>query len=108
MSDEHSYRYTVHKQEGYYSYSELFRKKFPDGYTCDSSGRVTPTTARTINLNDLMRTMVSKDESAYHENAWMWDGDFRFLDNQPTGEKGRVGFTSCMRSGNSFLRRYVE
>lgn len=81
FSDEHSYRYSIHKQEGYYSYSELFRMKFPEGYSCDDFGRVTPTTARTINLNELIRTLVSKDEAIYSDSAWMWDGDFRFLDN---------------------------
>lgn len=49
-SDKHSYRYTVNKQEGYYTYSELFRTKFPVGYACDSLGRVVATTARTISL----------------------------------------------------------
>ena len=32
FSDLNSYRYTVNKQEGYYSYSEIFRLKFPIGY----------------------------------------------------------------------------
>ena len=50
FSDKHSYRYIVHRQEGYYSYSELFRMKYPVGYGCDSSGRVVATSARTISL----------------------------------------------------------
>ena len=52
-SDEHSYRYTVNKQEGYYNYTELFSKKFPAGYACDSIGRVIPTTARVVNLHEM-------------------------------------------------------
>ena len=40
-------------------------------------------------------------------NAWIFDGNFRFLDQSPL-PKGRVGFTSYPRSGNSFLRRYIE
>ena len=36
----------------------------------------------------------------------MWDKEFRFLDGQTVDR--RVGFTSYPRSGNSFLRRYVE
>lgn len=37
----------------------------------------------------------------------MWDGEFRFLDGAPLTNK-KIGFTSYPRSGNSFLRRYVE
>ena len=28
-TDKDSYRYTVHRQEGYLTYSEIFHKKFP-------------------------------------------------------------------------------
>ena len=106
-SDKHSYRYTINKQDGYYTYSELFRMKFPVGYGCDSGGRVIATTARTISLPQLKSILKSKDENVFTENNWIWDGEFRFLDKQPV-EDGRIGFTSVPRSGNSFLRRYVE
>ena len=105
-SDEHSYRYTVNKQEGFYSYSEIFRKKFPVGYSCDKMGRVVPTTARRVNLNHLRSVLISRDEASYQENNWIWDKEFRFLDGQAIDR--RIGFTSYPRSGNSFLRRYVE
>ena len=50
-SDMHSYRYTCVKQEGFHSYSELFRIRFGDKYTCDSLGRCIPSSAKTINLH---------------------------------------------------------
>ena len=106
-TDVLSYRYTVHRQEGYYSYSELFRMKFSPGYVCDSLGRVEASTARTINLQGLFDILKSKDESVMAKNAWIFDGKFRFLDKQAL-PKGRVGFTSYPRSGNSFLRRSIE
>ena len=105
-SDLHSYRYTVNKQEGYYSYSEIFRLKFPVGYDCDKVGRVVPTTARRVNMNELRGIMTSQDEGQFQQNNWIWDKEFRFLDGQAL--ESRVGFTSYPRSGNSFLRRYVE
>ena len=49
-SDMHSYRYTCVKQEGYHTYTELFRIRFGDKYTCDSIGRCIPSGAKTINL----------------------------------------------------------
>ena len=105
-SDAHSYKYTTEKKEGYYSYTELFQMKHKGGYTCDQLGRVVGAGARTINLNTLRNILISTDESLSQQNEWIWDGEFRFLDGAPI-EK-RVGFTSYPRSGNSFLRRYLE
>jgi len=51
--------------------------------------------------------MTSTDETLYRENQWIWDGEYRFLDGQSLSHN-KVGFTSFPRSGNSFLRRYVE
>jgi len=48
-SDIHSFRYSCNKQEGFFTYSELFRMRFPTGYVCDSLGKVQPTTAQTVN-----------------------------------------------------------
>ena len=105
-TDEHSYRYTLTKQEGFYNYSEIFRRRFPLGYECDKLGRVVPTTAKRVNMRYLRELLTSTDESKYEQNSWIWDGEFRFLDGAPL--ERRVGFTSYPRSGNSFLRRYVE
>jgi len=58
-ADEHSYRYTVNKQEGFYNYSEIFQRKFPTGYACDKVGRVVPTTARRVNLSNLLYVLTS-------------------------------------------------
>ena len=82
-SDLNSYRYTITKQEGFYTYSEIFRLRFPEGYKCDSMGRVIPTTARRIKLNELKAVMTSQDEQVFQDNKWIWDGDFRFLDGTP-------------------------
>ena len=65
-----------------------------------------PTTARRVNLKQLMAMMKSKDEALFEENKWIWDKEFRFLDGEQIDR--RVGFTSFLRSGNSFLRRYIE
>ena len=80
--------------------------KHTGGYTCDQLGRVVGAGARTLNLNTLRNILISTDESLFQQNEWIWDGEFRFLDGAPI-EK-RVGFTSYPRSGNSFLRRYLE
>ena len=75
-----SSRFTIHRQEGFYTYSDFFRLRYPVGYGCDSSGRIVATTARTLNLYELHSILTSKDETLLTENNWMWDGQFRFLD----------------------------
>ena len=79
---------------------------FAEGYVCDKVGRVVPSTARVLNLKELMNIYKSTDPSVFENNQWVWDGKFRFLDGEKIDR--RLGFTSYPRSGNSFLRRYVE
>ena len=62
---------------------------------------------KTINLQHLIELLKSRDEALWIEYAWQFDGETRFLDGQPNiGNK--VAFASWPRSGNSFLRRYLE
>jgi len=60
--DEFCQRITLNKKDGFYSYSEIFRAKFPQGYGCDKIGRVVPTTAKRINLRQLMEFLTSSNE----------------------------------------------
>ena len=88
------------------SYSEFFREKFGMQYKCASDGSVMPTSARQINFNNLITMLKSKDEALFTENAWIFDGDFKFCDGQKLPTK--IAFNTFPRSGNSFLRRYME
>ena len=106
-SDVNFYHFTCTRQEGYYTYSEIFRLKFNSGYACDSIGRVMPTEARRINLEEHRAIMLSTDDQKYQEQKWRWDGEFRFLDGTPLTNK-KIAFTCYVRSGSSFLRRYIE
>ena len=92
--------------EGYSSYSEIFRRKFGTDYALNSEQAVIPTTAKTVNFKKLMEILKSKDEKLFTDNAWIFDGEFRFLDNEPLPSK--IAFNTFPRSGNSFLRRLVE
>lgn len=110
FSDKICYRWTVNKQDGYFSYSELVTKNFGSTYGCDSAGRIYPKTARTVNYAHLVSVLKSKDEQVFKDNAWLWDGEFRLLDRKLNllAEKNHVCFTSFPRSGNSFLRKFIE
>ena len=112
MTDKISYRYTVRRQEGYYTFSERFRQNFGDGYECDSVGAIVPTTARAVNYSQLQQILLSKDESLFQENHWIWEGKFHLLDGSEKlgmgGHANHIMLTSFPRSGNSFLRRLTE
>ena len=81
-TDKICYRWTVRKQEGFFNYSEIFAMRYGVGYLCDPKGRVYPTTARTISFTHLKQVLLSKDQAQFNENKWIWDGEFRFLDNK--------------------------
>lgn len=88
------------------SFSEMFRKRYGNGYMTVRDGTVAPTTARTINFNELWNMLKSKDEAVFNKCAWMYDGDFKFCDGQKLPTK--IAFNTFPRSGNSFLRKYLE
>ena len=64
-TDKISSRWTVRRQEGFYSYSEIFRINFREGYLCDKLGKVYATTARTVSYSHLKQVLLSKDESLF-------------------------------------------
>jgi len=94
-------------KEGYENFSTRFKRLFP-GYVLDAEMKVRPgPTTKTINLNFLVDLFRSQDEQLYRENAWMFDGEFRFLDGERNASN-KVALISWPRSGNSFTRRYLE
>ena len=60
-------------------YSEAV-ERFYQGYAFDENKRLTATTAKTVNLELLHKILLSSDEKLLEENAWMFDGSWRFLD----------------------------
>jgi len=94
-------------KETYEKFSQRFRRLYP-GYCLDKNMRVRacPET-KTLNMEFLMDLFRSKDETAWQKSAWMFEGDFKFLDNTPN-KWNKICFASFPRSGNTFLRKYCE
>ena len=88
-------------------FSDRFRRLFP-GYVLDKKMHVVagPTTT-TINLKQLIGLLRSKDADLWERNKWAFDGNFRILDGEANYSQ-KVAFCSIPRSGNTFLRKYME
>lgn len=96
------------ERKTYEKFSERFLRLYP-GYMLDKHMHVVakPETP-VINLKMLMSLLKSKDEALWNRSKWMFDPNhFRFLDGAPNKSQ-KVGFCSFPRSGNTFLRKYVE
>jgi len=94
-------------QQDFELYSERFRRLYPD-YLLDSEMRIRPVrTTQVVNLNFLIDLLKSKDELLWLKNKWLFDGQMRFLDGR-INAFNKVAFSSIPRSGNSFLRKYLE
>lgn len=88
-------------------FSERFNRIYP-GYMLNRQMHVVPKPGTpTINLRKLVSMLKSKDAAELESARWMFDGEFRFLDGEPN-RSNKVAFCSFPRSGNTFLRKYME
>ena len=75
----------------------------------DHTGTIRDDTRASPSFTDLRKALLSTDDAAYqaYRTKWLADGQLRFLDGKPLpGE--RTMYNSFQRSGNTFLRRYLE
>ena len=83
------------------------------GYSFDNECRIVPRpgVAEAVNFDYLKELLLSTDESRYEEiNRLTADNKCVFLDGTVPIVSGfeHVAFQSIPRSGNTFLRRYLE
>ena len=78
------------------------------GYMLDNNMRVRarPSTP-VLNMHELMEVLRSKDVKLWKKSAWMFEGEFKFLDGTPNNWN-KLAFASFPRSGNTFLRKVCE
>jgi len=108
LSNKSGYNWTRRPQEGFRTYSQIFRDIYP-GYGVDSNQTVVATTAKTVNYEFLLDVLRSKDEKLMEENSWLWDYEFRLLDGKDISSfENKICFNTMPRSGSSWLRRFIE
>ena len=62
---------------------------------------------QTINLEQLKAILKSVDENELNQMSWVYDGDVKFLDGS-TQYYQKIALASFPRSGNTFIRKYLE
>ena len=85
----------------------------PYGYQLSKQYRIVPgPNTKTIDFELLMDVLKSKDPAELEKHARMFDMKYpKFLDTSavrtPETEANMVSYSSYIRSGNSFLRKYL-
>jgi hypothetical protein len=116
LSDKEMHKFSVNKKmqntelnpTGFMLFSDRVAMMYP-GYLVDMrlairAGPDTPT----LNFNYMKELYLSKDLSRNNEFNWMELENNRFLDGKVDMSEYSVTFSSYPRSGNTFLRRYIE
>jgi hypothetical protein len=63
---------------------------------------------KVVNLKQLIALLSSSDRKQWEEAKWVFDKNhFRFLDGE-SNPSNKIAFASFPRSGNTFLRKYLE
>ena len=80
-----------------------------DGLKIDEKGVLRTDTRATVSLKKLKAVLLSKDMKVYDEykKEFLDDNILKFLDGEDI-DGDRVCYQSFMRSGNTFLRKYLE
>mmetsp|Transcript_10067 Transcript_10067/g.16974 ORF Transcript_10067/g.16974 Transcript_10067/m.16974 type:complete len:130 (-) Transcript_10067:1029-1418(-) len=103
--DKKSGEYSI---DEYFTYSSGIRYKFP-GYKLGPNNIVVRDSDRAIDLDHHMSFLASKKQEDllyYQKNRVdLFDGQSKFLKGSPVNA---ISYTSYPRSGNTFLRKYLE
>ena len=108
IDNEKYYRFSTKPHKDYSTFSEAFRRNCPNFDLDQKQTCIAKASSRTVNINKLIEILKSKDEKLLTENAWMFDGEFRFLDGAKIPDGFKIAFDTWPRTGNTFLRRYLE
>jgi hypothetical protein len=104
--DKSMYRFTTRAREGFTTFSDVFRQRYP-GYLLDTEKHtVYAKSAETLNARDHVALLLSKDELLLEKHKDLFDGNARLLDGAPLDV--RLSLTGYVRSGTNFSRRVIE
>ena len=82
-------------------------KRYP-GYTLDKHGHIINMTDTTVNMDELLGLLRSKDIENYEKEKEKFFGFTSRYTTQDAKEQMSVAFCTYPRSGNSMMRKYFE
>ena len=89
------------------TYSERFESDFQADYDLDKNLKLIPKAPKTIDFNYLKELLLCKDMTRLPELQAIGK-DPRFLDGKVDMTGQKISFTSFPRTGNTFLRTFIE
>lgn len=95
-------------ETGLYLYSDYYSKKYGHLQLDDAGVLYPKEDTPTLNFEYLRDLLLSKDLSRVSELEWIGKEPVRFLDNTVDMTGNKVGLASFMRSGNTFLKKFIE
>ena len=107
LTDQYSNFYSLEPHEGFLCYSDRFEKVFSPDYTLSEDLALIPKSHRLINFNWLKDLLLSKDLTRLHELTKLGE-DPMFLDQSVSLKGQNICFASFPRTGNTFLRTFIE
>ena len=87
-----------------FKFTESINTLYP-GYKFDEKYLIRADTAKTVNLDQLLDILKSKDEELLKNNSWIFDGEARYLDGKNTSN-ARISYITYPRVGSTMMRKY--
>ena len=100
--------FSFQERDGFSLFSDSWAVKFPEYVLDDNLKAVPGPECETLNFDYLMDLWLSKDMTRLPEMTALGEGKPKFLDGKVSMEGRRVVFASYPRTGNSFLRKFLE
>ena len=106
-NDSQFQKHSLVRLDGYLLWSENITKRYP-GYMLTQEGTILPTTEITVNLDDLLALLRSKEIEKYERERDTFFGKTSRYTTGNSKEQMAVLYSTFPRSGNSMMRKYYE
>ena len=100
--------YSFQERDCFSLFSDRWAAKFPEYVLDDKLKAIPGPECKTLNFDYLMDLWLSKDMTRLTEMTALGEGTPKFLDGKVSMDGHRVAFPSFPRTGNSFLRKYLQ
>ena len=105
--DKFGDNWSITPQEGFQTFSERFESLYQKDFTLDKDLKLIPKEHKTVKFDYVKDLLLSKDLSRLPELQELGNNP-KFLDRSCNLDGQRICFASFPRTGNTFLRTFIE